>query len=769
MEGRAKDRTMAKLREAIAFQRRGHLSKAEALYREILVQSPADFDALHLMGVVQFQQGRYQAAAALIRSALARNPDHPEAYSNLGAVLRKLGEFDESLACYDRALSLRPRYAEAFVNRGNALHDMNRREEALASYDCALSLNPDHAVALLNRGSVLQDLGRHEDALIAFDRALAVKPDYPEAHLDRGDTLQDLQRHEEALACYDRALTIRPNYVKAFNNRATALRELKRFDDALTDLDRALSLEPNYLEALNNRGATLQGLLRPEDALVCYDRALALKPDYAKALHNRGTALAELQRYSDAAETFAQLIALHPDYDYAIGNLLKCRLHCCAWDEVGLLRRRIEEAVDRGKRAIVPFAFLAASSSEASQLRCSQTYVADRYPASPAPMWSGQRYRHDRIRITYLSADFHDHATTYLMAGLFELHDRGQFEITAVSFGPDTGSPMRQRLQRSFQRFVDVRALSDREVARTLRESEIDIAVDLKGLTANSRTGIFAHRPAPLQVSYLGFPGTMGADYIDYIIADWKVIPPEHDAFYAEKIARLPGSYQVNDSKRSIAEHTPIRAEAGLPGEGFVFCCFNSSYKIDPSVFAIWMRLLREVRGSVLWLLDDNMAASKNLRDQAVRAGVAADRLIFAPRLNLDEHLARHRLADLFLDTVPYNAHTTASDALWAGLPLLTCTGSTFAGRVAGSLLIAAGLPELITQSLEDYEALALQLATTPSMLAAVRGRLSRARHDCALFDTERFRRHLEFAYMAMWDRQQRGEPPASFEVRSMA
>ncbi|HEY7944923.1 MAG TPA: tetratricopeptide repeat protein [Casimicrobiaceae bacterium] len=759
---------MAKLRDAIAFQQRGQLAQAEALCREILDRTPAHFDALHLMGVLQYQQGRYPAAAELVQSALAENPNHPGAYSNLGAVLRKLGKFDEALACYDRALLLRPGHAETLLNRGNAFQDMKRYEDALASYDRALALKPDYAEAFLNRGNTLQDLGRHEDALACFDRALSLKPEYPEAHLNRGDALQDLKRHEEALACYDRALASRPDYAKALNNRGAALRELGRHDDALLSLDRALSVNPDYLEALNNRGATLQRLLRPEDALACYDRALALKPGYAKALHNRGTALAELQRYGDAARSFAELIALDPDYDYAIGNLLGCYLHCCAWESVSSLAQRVASAVDRGGRAIVPFPFLAVSSSEASHLRCSRTYVADRYPASPEAMWQGQRYRHDRIRVAYLSADFHDNATAYLMAELFELHDQDRFEITAISFGPDTGGPMRQRLQRSLGQFVDVRAKSDREVARMLREAEIDIAVDLKGFTANSRTGILSHRPAPLQVSYLGFPGTMGAEYIDYIIADRQVIPPGHEVFYVEKVVRLPDSYQVNDSKRRIAERTPARAEAGLPGDGFVFCCFNSSYKIAPDVFDVWMRLLEGVQGSVLWLLDDNAAASLNLKHEAARRGVAADRLVFAPRLNLDEHLARHRLADLFLDTLPYNAHTTASDALWAGLPVLTCTGSAFAGRVAGSLLTAAGLPELITRSLEDYEALGLRLATTPALLPAIRVRLALRRDDCPLFDAGRFRRHIESAYGQMWERHQQGKPPAGFDLEPM-
>jgi protein O-GlcNAc transferase len=370
--------------------------------------------------------------------------------------------------------------------------------------------------------------------------------------------------------------------------------------------------------------------------------------------------------------------------------------------------------------------------------------------------------------MAYVSADFHEHATAYLMAGLFEAHDKERFEITAVSFGPDAADAMRARLKPAFDRFVDVRGTSDREVARMLHNLEIDIAIDLKGFSANSRTGIFAQRAAPLQVNYLGYPGTLGADYIDYIIADRHVIPPGHEGYYTEKVVRLPETYQVNDSKRSVADWSPGRAEIGLPDPGFVFCCFNSNYKITPDIFAVWMRLLERVTGSVLWLLETNAAASDNLRREAQRRGVAPERLVFAPPMPLDRHLARHRLADLFLDTRPVNAHTTASDALWAGLPLVTCTGDAFAGRVAASLLDAVGLPELITQNLNDYEALALQLATTPSLLSDIRAKLARNRPLHPLFDTDRQRRHIESAYIAMWERYQRGEPPASFTVEPM-
>jgi predicted O-linked N-acetylglucosamine transferase (SPINDLY family) len=351
------------------------------------------------------------------------------------------------------------------------------------------------------------------------------------------------------------------------------------------------------------------------------------------------------------------------------------------------------------------------------------------------------------------------------MAGLFEMHDKSRFETTAVSFGPDDCSDLRRRVKNSFEHFLDVRADSDQAVAELVRQREIDIAVDLKGFSQNARPGIFARRAAPVQVNYLGYPGTMGADYFDYIIADETIIPDNQRQFYSEQVVWLPDSYQANDSQRQIAAATPTREQCGLPGTGFVFCCFNNTIKIMPEMFDIWMRLLTAVDGSVLWLIDGNATASANLRREAERRGVSAARLIFAPRVALAEHLARHRNADLFLDIVPCNAHTTASDALWAGVPVLTCLGGTFAGRVAASLLKAAGLPELVATSLEQYEAMALALARDPGRLASIKEKLARNRGTCPLFNTRRFTRHIEAAYVMMWEQSQRGQRPSGFAV----
>ncbi len=547
------------------------------------------------------------------------------------------------------------------------------------------------------------------------------------------------------------------------------LRKSNRFEDALASYDKLVALTPNSAEAFNDRGIALGELGRHQDAVACFEQVLVLEPRHANALGNLGEMLGSLRRHEDAARAFARLIEIEPEYPGAIGALFYSKRYSCDWSQYEPELQRLNNAVIQGKKAIEPFTFLAATQSAAALLQCARTHAAELCPPSDKPLWSGQRYTHDKIRVAYLSADFHDHATAYLMAELFELHDHERFETVALSFGPDSTGAMRQRLLRSFDRFVDVRTKSDREAASLLREMEIDIAVDLKGFTTDGRPGILAQRPAPVQVNYLGFPGSMGAQYVDYILADPYVIPAGHEGFYSEKVVRLPDSYQSNDTQRQIAKTTPTRAECGLPAPGFVFCCFNNNYKITPGVFDVWMRLLNAVGGSVLWLLQDNAAVSRNLRAEALRRGVAAERLVFAPRVDLDKHLARHKLADLFLDTLPYNAHTTASDALWAGLPVLTCMGTTFPGRVAASLLNAVGLPELVTENLADYEALALKLARSPDLLSGIRARLWRNRSEYPLFDTKRFCAHMESAYTMMWERHQRGDPPASFAVPSLS
>ena len=721
----------AKLQTALKLHQQGQLQRAEGLYREILKQQPRHFDALHFLGVAALQVGNAQATVDLISKAIAVNPGSAAAHYNFGIALHNLGRSDEALASFDRALAISPDYADALNNRGIALHALNRCEEALAT----------------------------------FDRTLAIRPGSAETFYNRGTSLQSLRRTEEALASYEQALAIRPDYAEALSNRGLTLQHLHRTDEALASFERALAVSPDSAEILNNLGITLQSCGRTDDALASYARALAINPENLEALNNCGGLLDSLKRYEEARTCYERILRARPDYPFVFGNWLLTKIMICDWTELSAGFEEHLARIDAGKPVAPPFALLTTPASRLQQRNCAAVYVQERFHLPASPLAGGARPAHHRIRIGYFSANFHDTATANLIAGVFERHDRQRFELIAFSFGVPSRDAMRARLEAAFDRFIDVREKSDAEIAQLSRTLEIDIAVDLKGFTQDSRTEIFIHRAAPLQVIYLGYPGTTGAHYIDYLIADQTIIPPEHVDGYAEKIAYLPHSYQANDGSRMIADRQFTRPSVGLPERGFVFCCFNNNYKITPGVFDIWMRLLQKTGGSVLWLLEDNPAAARNLRTEAQQRGIAAERLVFAPRMTLPEHLARHRLADLFLDTLPCNAHTTASDALWAGLPVVTCLGETFAGRVAASLVRAVGLPELVTESLDAYEALAMELANDPAALAVIRQRLAKNRLKEPLFDTPLFTRHLEGAFTAMWERHQSGMPPENIVI----
>jgi predicted O-linked N-acetylglucosamine transferase (SPINDLY family) len=678
------------------------------------------------------QRGSPQEAEPLYREILASVPDHFDALHLLGVSLHQQGNHEAAVASIGRALAINPADPSAYSNLALALRNLGRLDEALASLDRALSIRADHVQAHNNRGNVLRAMNRPGEALASYERALAIKPDHAAAQRSRGDVLLDLNRPQDALAAFDRLLALHPRDAVAWNLHGIALGDLGRY----------------------------------EDAVASYDRALAISPQFGEAEFNRGSALLDLKRHEAAASAFGRLAGHAPEHPFVRGQWLHAKMLACDWDRLGAIADAVVDDVRAGRRSAEPFGFQAISTAPADLKRCAQIFAQARYPAAPA-VWRGERYDHRRIRIGYVSGELRQQATSMLMAELFEQHDRARFELFAFDNGWSDDSPLRRRIERAFGGTVDITGAGDADAAAMIRAREIDILVNLNGYFGRLRQGVFAHRPAPIQVNYLGFPGTLGADYIDYLIADTRVIPPAEDEHYVERIVRLPDSYQANDSTRTIATRTPARAEAGLPDTGFVFCCFNNNYKITPEVFDVWMRLLGAVQGSVLWLFEDNAAAARNLRREAERRGVASSRIVFASRLPPDEHLARHRLADLFVDTLPYNAHTTASDALWAGLPVITVSGTTFAGRVAGSLLHAAGLPELVTGSLADYERLALELATTPGPLAALRERLAANRDRCALFNADRFRWHIESAYETMWQRSSRGESPAAFCVEA--
>lgn len=749
---------------AAVLHRAGEHDELVRLCQHGLQFAPTSLGLLHGSAAGLLAMSRHPEAIEQLTRLLAHHPRHFPAHFMLGSALAKSRQYEPALASYDQALQLNPRLAEAHLDKGTIHFATSRYNDALAAYDSALTLRPDLAAAALGRCYALIQLGRRDEALAAADHTLTLQADLPEAWVGRGNALLDLGRPEDAAAAYDRALAIGPHLASAWSGHGNILLRSGRQPDAEVAFDRAIASDAAFAEAWLGRGTVLLSLGRHHDAAAALDRATVLNPGLVSAWLANGQVAYLEKRYGDALVAWNRALALNPDQPAVAAACLRVKLHQCDWTDFERGCASVRSSVRSGK-LVSPFMFVAIPSTSAEQLQCARTWAENNFRLQSSPVWRSERYNHDRIRIGYLSADFHQHATSQLMAGVFEHHDRTRFEVTAISVGPNDGSDMRRRIEAAFERFVDAKPQSDAQIAELVRALEVDVLVDLKGYTQDARTGIFAMRPAPIQVNYLGFPGTIGAGFIDYIVADRNVIP-EHDFdCYAEKIVWLPESYQANDRDRAIADLMPVRVEHGLPDDAFVFCCFNDNYKITPDVFSSWMRILAAVENSVLWLFEDNPTAADNLRREAQARGVAPRRLVFAQRLPTSAHLARHRCADLFLDTLPYGAHTTASDALWAGLPVVTCLGDSFAARVGASLLNAIRLPELITTTPAAYEQLAIELANDPARLATLRAKLARDRLTTPLYDTKQYTRDLETAYAAMMERHMAGLPPDHVRV----
>ncbi len=763
---------------------------------------PNDLAALMNYGMALRANGQADEAVAIFDRVLAIEPNMPEALYNRGVALGDLQRFETAVESYDRALVLQPEMAAAMVNRAAALAAMQRYDDAIKGYDRVLAMQPGNALALAWRGQVRRSMGRPEQALADYDRALALDPTLDDAQYNRGVALMDLRRSSDALAAFNAVMPSYHNNAEMLNNRGVALWNLKRPGEALESFERALMIEPGFAEAWGNRGLALRDLAQHQEALASFDSVLRLDPRNAVAWNSRGNVLRDMKDFGAAIENYGKAIEirptyadaiinrgyarwalkqneagtedverglqLDPNYPYGLGELLHVRMYSADWHDFAERKTELEGLVRAGKQIIQPFNFQAIAETPADSQACSRIWAQNRYPEQPSAPHDPELRKGRKIRIGYLSGEFRQQATAILMAGLYEKHDRDQFEIVALDCGENDQSEMRGRLERAFDRWINIAALSDDDAAQLIRANEIDILVSLNGYFGAARMGIFAHRPAPLQVNYLGFPATLGASYIDYIVADEIVIPQSDRAFYDEQVVYLPGSYQANDDKGRPMAPTPSRAEAELPETGIVFCNFNNAYKLTPETFDSWMRILRGVENSVLWLLESAAPYGDNLRKEAQKRGIARERIIFAPDLPTDQHFGRLKLADLFLDSLPYNAHTTASDALWAGVPLITCRGTAFPGRVAASLLSAAGLSELVTENRADFEALAIKLANDPKTLAELRGKVAKAKAS-ALFDTAAFTRHIETAYRTMWENWLAGKKPESFTVKTKA
>jgi len=708
------------LNQAVQYLQSGNLDGAATLVKRVISADKNNADAYHICGVIYGLQNRHSDAIEPLLKAVKLKPGDGILRFNLAKALMETKQFSESLPHYQKSIQMMSGNPDVWINFGKSLKELKRFDEALAAYEKAIFLSEDDAEAWNNRGVTLNELKRFDEAIISYDKALALNSHYSEAWYNKGFTLHDAKSHGEALAAYDKALTLKPDYAEAWNNKGVTLNQLKHFEGAIAHYDKALSLNIKYAEAWYNKGVTLNELKNFEGAIAHYDKALNLNP--------------------------------HSDWVY--GDLIHAKMKICSWSDFEGCLKNVTNKVSLNESVVNPFALLALIDDALLQKKSSEIYAQDKAPFNNALGPIERHPEREKIRIGYFSADFRNHAVSILTAELFELHDKNRFEITAFSFGADDESPMRLRLSEAFNQFIDVSGMSDMGIAKLSRDLHIDIAVDLGGYTADSRAGIFSYRAAPIQVSYLGYLGTMGSEYIDYMLADKTIIPESLQKFYSEKIVYLP-SYQANDRKRIISDRVFTRQELGLPEKGFVFCCFNNNYKILPATFNGWMRILKAVEGSVLFLYAESKWAEENLKNEAEARGVDSSRLVFGKRISTDEYLARYRACGLFLDTFPYNAGTTASDALWTGLPVLTLAGEAFASRMAASLLNAIGLPELITNTQEEYEFLAIGLATNHEKLDEIREKLTNNRLTTILFDAPLFTKNLEAAYICMYERYQ--------------
>ncbi len=789
---------------AVGHLQAGRLNEARDAYLRLLAADPHHVIALHHLGIAEHQLGRSDEAIRLIRQSLALKPAYAQGHCDLGVVLAHLGRANEAIEVCRTAISLDPKLAAAHNNLGDFMRGKGDHAAAERAYAEAVALMPDFATAHASRADALVALGRLAEAEAACDTAIRLVPALAQAYGVKGLVLHRQDRPAEAIAAYEQALRLNPALALVHTRLGNVFRTEGHFEASLAANRRALDIDPNCAEAFCNQGLCLQSLGRVEDALAAYARALALKPGLIEALVNMGPLLHRTGRPGEALAALREAVRLGPEADFALvtlGSLLKdqghveeavavyrkllalpeppataqydyCNLrrHICDWDGLDEAEARAIAAALRNGERVQPFAALAMACSPEDHLALARNWAKGFAGGGACVQRAAMRTGADgRIRVGFLSSDFFQHATASLIAELIERFDRARFELLAYCLSPDDGSPMRRRLMAAFDRFSVITGLPNADAAARIEADGVDILIDLKGYTRNAASAIMAQRAAPIQVNYLGYPSTMGADFIDYIIADPFIVPMQHQRFFDEKIVHLPDCYQPNDRLRKAAEPAPTRAQCGLPDAAFVFCSFNNAYKITAPVFGVWMRLLSKVPGSVLWLLGANPLAIANLQRHATARGVDPARLIFAPKLPTAEHLARYPLADLFLDNLPVNAHTTASEALWSGLPVVTCAGEVLVGRVAGSLLHACGLPELVTHSLEVYEALALRLATDRPALTALRDKLARDRLTAPLFDIERYARGLEAAFAHMLRLHRAGHPPEAFAVADLA
>ena len=710
-----------------------------------------------------FQTGKFDTAIKLALSMTKKFPTYQFGWKVLGTLLVKRGKLNEAVIVNQKAVDLSLKDSEAHNNLGVALKLLGKLDEAKTSFEQAIILKANYTEAHNNLAYTLVELGSFNEALSNYKQVALLKPNLAEAHNNLGNILAELGRFDESQSSFKQAIILKPNFAEAHHNLANTFAELGGLDEAISSYKQAITLKANYAEAQNGLGVVFFKLGKLNEAETSFKQATTSKANYFEAHNNLAATLKNLGRYDEAIETSEIAISIKPDNEYVRAINLKIRQNICDWDSIEQFRYLIP-SLGISKQEVDPFIFLSLEDAPDRNHLRSEIFSKRKFKQVPMPFIKKLTFP-KRIRIGYFSADFHNHPVMNLLVQIFAIHDRAQFEIFAFSYGPDKQDDMRKRVVSNVDNFHDVHKMDDTQIVELARRAQLDIAIDLMGFTKNSRLGLFAYGLAPVQISYLGYPGTLGANFIDYIIADSVIIPKDKRKNFSEKIIYLPNSFMPNDNTRVISQKTITRMESGLPSEKFVFCCFNQFYKISPKEFDIWMRLLRKVDDSVLWLKSSNLLAKKNLKLEAEKRNVSPNRLIFAKALPHAEHLSRLRLADLFLDTFNYNAHSTASDALWAGLPVVTKLGEGFASRVAGSLLHAIGVSELVTENEQDYESLALHLARNPDVLLTIKKKIKANRLSHPLFDTERYTKDLETGYAKAYQNYYDGHLPKTIHA----
>ena len=775
------------------FRELGEFNMAINSYEKALIIKSDYVEAHYSLSIVFHDYGQVDLMIEHLEKAIAINPDFAEAHHSLGGGLKELGRLDEAVNSFNKALELQPNFSEAHNNLANTFKELGQLEDAVNSYEKALSINSDYPSTHNNLGNAFKELGQLNDAAKSYQNALVINPDYSDSHNNLGVIFYELDKYDEAVQSYERALAIDPEYAEAHNNLGVTLKKLGHLEEAVKSYEKALIIDPNYSDSYNNLGVVqkkqgkldaavksyksalainsgdadthnnlgiaLVELEHLDDAIESYGRAIRINPELAEAHNNLGHVLSKLNQYLDSLKAYEKAFTIKPDLNDVLGNILSAKMNSCNWDGLPKLLNKTRAKINKNIRVIDPFTLFGLIDDPVLTRKAIELRVNTDHPKSHLLPKISLYPQHSKIRIGYFSGDFRAHPVSYLTAELYELHNRSQFEIHAFSLGPDTKDEMNLRIKAGVDQFHDVRSMSHKEIALLARSFEIDIAIDLAGLTAESRTDVFAMSVAPIQLSYIGFLGTMGASYYDYLIADKIMIPEKNQKDYSEKIVYLP-SFQVNDSKDLPPDISLSRKDVGLPDKGFVFCCFNNTYKFTPIIFDSWARILKQVNESVLIVFVNNDLSKTNLLKEIALRDVDPDRLIFGDSLPRPEYLARYRTADLFLDTSPYNAGTTASDALRMGLPMITNIGKSYQARMGASILNALNLPELVTTSLEEYESLAIELATDTDKYKIIKDKLVNNLLIAPLFNTPLFTRNIESAYKIMYEKYQQNKKP---------